>query len=62
MKYSVADLVMSKTFLVSKPHAKAKPIITVLQGVSYSQKFCSKHGFFNLANSKTSQFMLVSVM
>ena len=56
MKYSVADLVMSKTFLVSKPHAKAKPIITVLQGVSY------KHGFFNLANSKTSQFMLVSVM
>ena len=27
------------------------------QGVSYSQKFCSKHGFPNLANSRTSQFI-----
>ena len=27
------------------------------QGVSYSKKFCSKHGFLYLANNKTSQFV-----
>ena len=27
------------------------------EGVSYIQKFCGKHGFPNLANGRTSQFM-----
>ena len=28
-----------------------------MQGVSYSKKLCSKHGFPYLANGSTSQFM-----
>ena len=27
------------------------------QGVSYNKKLCGKHGFPNLANSRTSQFV-----
>ena len=29
------------------------------QGVSYSQKFCSKCSFPNLVNNRTSQFMFL---
>ena len=35
----------------------SKRIATYIQGVSYSQKFCGKRGFPNLANGRTSQFM-----
>ena len=48
---------LSMNHVIKVPAPKSGSPEELKQGVNCSQKFCGKHGFPNLANTRTSQFV-----